>query len=669
MFGNTLMQVENNGAVNLTKMNGNMYNGSSVYGNDNENMQYVDIDNLSPYGYTTRNSSSAEMILPAGYNKIKIAIIYWGGFLKNSDFDLHADTNQVIKIRKGNTVAYSDVKANNIDMISPAISYTQYQAYADITSFIQKNGAGSYQVGNAPLSTGPTGGGNHGGWCIVVVYENNILNYNSVRVYDGFEQIYDDANPLARKVTLNGLNVPSGLLQPGDARMGILAWEGDANLRKDYLKINGHLFSNAMNQADNPWNGTITDNGISVTSKNPNFTNQMGLDIDMFDVGTGFDIHPNDQTVSLEFGTEADQYFPGVFIFTIKMKDPQVTLENHVMDENKNFIPEINEVLTYTLIAKNKGEGNANEIVLTDTLPLSVSYVPGSIKVIHNNGETTTLSDDSSDDAAEYIADAGINSLRFRIGNGATSNEGGSLASKDSFKISFQLKVNDPGLNRAVPSIINIARLYARSDAGDLFVDDGFSFLNPAGAPLPVTLSNFEATQGNEIIRIQWKTSMEANCKKFILGKSLDGKLFYEFAEVRGHGTTSLAQEYGATDKVNSAGAEIIYYRLIQEDFDGKRVQSKIISVRLSRSPVRLSILPNPIVDHVTLIVSVRQKTEKASIKIFNGLGAVLFTKNVQLHEGANIFTLPEFVHLPAGHYLLQLTSPGIILNEKMIKR
>ncbi len=198
MFGNTLMHIVNNGTVNLTKMNGNSVNGNSVYGNDNENMQYIDIDGSTGNGSVTRNSSSSDLVLPAGTNVIKLARLYWGGRVQNSNFDLSVDSNKTIKIRKGTTGPYSNVTALGIDKVAPSTGYTQYQAYADITALVKNNGAGTYEVGNAPLSIGPIdGGGNHGGWCIVVVYENTTVNYNSIRIYDGFEQVYSNGNPHA----------------------------------------------------------------------------------------------------------------------------------------------------------------------------------------------------------------------------------------------------------------------------------------------------------------------------------------------------------------------------------------------------------------------------------------------------------------------------------------
>ena len=56
-----------------------------------------------------------------------------------------------------------------------------------------------------------------------------LLSYNSIRLYDGFTEVYNGGNSQTTTVTLTGLNVPSGTLTSGDAKMGVVAWEGDAN--------------------------------------------------------------------------------------------------------------------------------------------------------------------------------------------------------------------------------------------------------------------------------------------------------------------------------------------------------------------------------------------------------------------------------------------------------
>ena len=671
MFGNTLMHIINSGTVNLTKMNGNNFNGNSAYGNDNENMQYADIDGTTGYGSATRNSSSSDLILPAGTNTIKLARLYWGGRVKDSDFDLALDSNKIIKIRKGTSSAYSNVTSLGIDKIAISTGYTEYQAYADITALVKNNGAGTYEVANAPLSVGSiSGGGNHGGWCIVVVYENSSINYSSVRLYDGFQQVYSSGNPLTTTVTLTGLNVPSGTLATGDAKMGVLSWEGDANLTKDYLKINNHLFSNATNQADNPWNGTITDNGVHVTTKNPNYTNQMGIDIDQFDVGTGYGISPNANSVILEFGTEADQYFPGLFTFTIKMKDPGITLDKTVTDANNNHLGEKNEVLTYSLKGSNTGIGNANYVVISDTLPNTVTYVPNSLKVMTCPGMPLgSMTDAAGDDAAEYIVNGTVKTIRFRIGSGCSASSGGTLAENESYDLRFQVTVNDPGLNAPVPSILNIARIVAKSDADVDFVDDGTAIINPDNGPLPITLVSFLATLTQSgSIKLDWKTSMEINCGKYKVERSYDGNLFSEVASVDGNGTTLLTHSYSVVDNLSAVAGAVVYYRLKQIDLDGKGTYSKVVSIKTRQAEKNVIFSPNPFNSYLNINMN-WNKAEVITARIVNIQGKEVLTKSIQMNKGLNYIKIDEIARLPSGNYFIQFISAQERFIEKITKQ
>jgi hypothetical protein len=514
IFGNTLLQVINQDTINITKMNDNSVTGYSIYGNDNENMKNIDLDGSGGNGSVTVNSSSANLVLPSGDNIIKLARLYWGGRIRNSDFDLTDYSNQTIKIRKDTSGIYSNVTASGIDKITIVSGYSQYQAYADITDIVKDNGAGTYEVGNVPLSTGAIdNGGNNGGWCIVVVYENDALNYNSIRIYDGFQQVYNNGNPLSTSVTLTGLNVPSGELIASDAKMGVLAWEGDANLNGDYLKINDSLFSNATNPSDNVWNGTITDNGLHVTSKNPDYTNQMGLDIDQLDIGTGYNILPNANSVTLEFGTTADKYFPGLFTFTIKMKEP-------------------------------------------------------------------------------------------------------------------------------------------------------------ANGPLPVTMTSFTASllQDNKV-KLDWNTSMEINCSKYKIERSLDGHIFNEVGNVLGSGTTSIFHSYSFIDDASSVIGTIIYYRIKQIDLDGKNSYSKVLPVKIKDENRQLIISPNPFSNYLKINMG-WSKDEIIVAKVINIQGSEVMSKNIKLSKGLNYISIDEELStLPSGNYFIQFISGIERFTKKITKQ
>jgi len=667
------MNIVDSNLVNDTKMNSNNFNGDGFFGNDNENMQYVDIDGNFGLGSLTFNSSSSDVTIPAG-STIKFARLYWGGRVKDADFDLNIPANRKIKLRKGNVNFYTDFIASQLDrnnFIQNSEAYSRYQAFSDITSFIQANGSGSYTVANAPLSTGVIdNGGNYGGWCIVIVYENPALNYNSIRLYDGFQQVFDNGNPLTTSVTLTGLDVPSGSLSSSDARMGVVTWEGDANLLGDFLKINGNTFSNGINQSYNPWNGTISDNGIFVTTKNPDYTNQMGIDIDQFEVGTGYGIAPNDTTANLEFGTEADQYFPGIVSFVIRMKEPVITLDKTVSDANNNLHADVGELLTYNLAGSNVGVGNANNIVLTDTLPSTVTYVPNTLEVISSPGITPGLKTDiSGDDIAEFITDGSVKYIRFNLGTGASSTQGGILASGEMYNVRFKVTVNDPGAGILVPAIINTARVSATSDAQEIFVDDGTAILNPEGGALPVSLVYFNAVlQQDHKTKVSWSTSMEINCKLYEIQRSFDGIIFNTVVTQVGNGTCCTRHDYSLFDDISSMPGNLVYYRLAQVDIDGHKNLSKIIAVRLNSSTKMLSISPNPFRSYVKLDVDWNY-VEPATIRINNAEGKMVATKKVSMEKGINFIKIDDLSKFPPGVYFLHLITATGEISQKILKQ
>lgn len=665
IFGNTLMNiVDSSGHADTLLMNDSRTDGNSSYGNDGQDMELVDIDGNTGNGAVTRNSSSADLILPSGNNTIVLAKLYWGGRIADSTYDLSKPENKTVKIRKGTFNPYSNVIAARIDTTMIINGFTEYLASADITSFIQANGSGTYEVGNVPLSTGAIfDGGNHGGWSIVVVYKNSLLPYNSVRVYDGFQTVYNGGDTTTSTITLTGLDVPSGALQTSDAKMGVIVLEGDANLWGDFLTINGNTFWNELNPPFNPWNGSITDHGVFVHSKNPDYTNQMGFDIDMFDVGTGYGILPNATSVTLQFGTEQDKYFPCVFTFTIRMKDPTITLEKTVSDANNDHKAEKGEVLTYTIKGGNNGPGSANDIQIIDTLPNMVTYKPGTLKVISSPGISAGIKTDlAGDDIAEYRENGSIKSVVFRIGTGATSTTGGTLGANQTYEVQFQVTVNDPGAGNTVPPIMNIARITSSSDAGINFVDDGTAIIN--SAPLPVTLIKFDASFLNENeVRLNWATSMEINCSRFIVQRSFDGIFFTDVQTIAGNGSTNLYHSYSSTDQFNYMYGSNIYYRLKQIDFDGKENFSKIIVLKVPKYSHTI-ISPNPFNDYFNINL-VWEKTEVISAKIFTLQGKEVFSKDIRVLKGNNFFKLDHLAHLPKGSYFLQLSST----TEKMIKK
>ncbi len=680
MFGNGILHIIENNAVNLTKMNqtGDPNNGvgglgNSQYGNDNSNMQYIDIDDNS----STVNSSAADLNLPAGINTIRFARLYWGGKINSSVVTASPDTLRKIKIRKGTSGNYFDAIAPSINVDQYAISTTEtaYQSYIDITSYINGNGAGRYTVANLPVTPGTSSnGGKFGGWCIVVAYENATQPYNSVRLYDGFAQVYNNGTTAYLTIALNGLNVPSTPLAADEAVMGTMAWEGDANLGSsttnpdgDFIKINNTTVSNRMNPATNFWNGSITKNGYTDSSRLPAYTNQMGIDIDMVNVGSGYNIAPNATSVTVQFGTEADMYFPSIFTFCIRVKDPTVTLTKTVADANNNGFVDSNEELTYTLSGSNQGVGSAYNTFIVDSLPRNVTYVPNSLEVVNAAGVAVGFKSDAQDADQAFVGTVGNRTyVKFFIGNGATGSAGGELptGAAGEYTVRFKVKAG------AIPgTIVNTARISGNSVVGDLFTDDGTAVIGEAGAPTPVKFSSLTASLLTERTSLlKWVTQNEINNDYFEIERSDDGVHFISRGKVNGNGSSSLAHSYQFTDVLNTS-SPIVYYRLRIFDTDGKYTFSKVIAVRISggMNVDKFNVYPNPFISDIKIAIN-SQTDANAICRILSFDGKELVRRNAELQKGDNIIVLSNFGSLPKGNYILEVTSAGEKQTRKILK-
>lgn len=698
IIGNTISAIYSSGSgstgtINTAQMNdfstsgtGNYTNGrTSAYGNDNSNIQLVDVDGIG----STTNSSSATLSLPAGSNTIKFARLYWGGRIKSGTGGANNVNLRTAKIRF-NAESYQTITAASGAIDKSLISGgsdSSYQAYFDVTSYVNGRGNGTYTLADITAATGSiSGGGYFAGWALVVVYENLTLPFSSIRVYDGFLQVYDDGAITSQTITLNGLNPPATFSLSSDAFMSTVSWEGDANLAAsagnpngDFVKVNGTSASNAVNPVSNFWNGTISKNGAHLSgNKNPDFKNQMGIDIDEVEVGTGFGITPSTISIDVVFGTEADQYFPSIFAFTMKTKPPLVQLDKIVKDTASGNAPwqipnnllNPNEILTYTITGKNLGSGNALNCVITDTLPGGLTFRTGSLKV---NAPTPGVSagfktDASGDDAAFKSTFGGKNYIKFFIGTGSTSVLGGILAPNDSFSVQFQCIV--PSNASTLNFVSNTARITGTEQDGVTpFVDDGTAIIGPMGIGLPVKMTEFTVQLQNDNAMLRWTTVSETKNDHFDIERSVDGINFSKMGTVSGSGTTTDNKNYQYSDPLYTS-AKVIYYRLKVVDIDNKGSYSKIVALRLSGllNLKNFTVYPNPFNNELKLqITSVSETSIK--IRINNNSGQLESNYTITVQPGENIVVLTNLETLKPGMHFMEIISEDGKFTQKIIKR
>jgi len=175
------------------------------------------------------------------------------------------------------------------------------------------------------------------------------------------------------------------------------------------------------------------------------------------------------------------------------------------------------------------------------------------------------------------------------------------------------------------------------------------TFSQTITCPAPVELLNFNGLYNHGNVDLTWQTATEVNNDYFELQRSADGVNFTTIANIEGAGNSSSILDYEHTD-VGVSGT-ILYYRLLQHDFDGTIKASKIISVRLDKTgSAPIVIMPNPFSSSFTLT---KVYAEVATVSVYDVLGRLLEQKVT--NGGELSITLGET--LSNGSYIVQYAT------------
>jgi uncharacterized repeat protein (TIGR01451 family) len=375
----------------------------------------------------TTSSSSADLALPTGAS-ILWAGLYWGADTSQGTGGTAANAalrNQIKFAVPGGS--YQTVTATQVDASNAATN--RYSAFVEVTSLVQAGGAGTYRT--ADIQAG-TGADRYAGWSLVIVVRDPAQPLRNLTVFDGLQTVSTSATTV--NVAVSGFRTP--LTGAFTTRVGAVVYEGDLGSTGDQFRINGINISNAVNPPTNVFNSTISRLGTNITTKNPNFVNQLGFDADVFDASGTL---ANGATgATLTFTTSDETYYPAVLTFANDVYQPVVdgNVTKTVTDLNGGAVLP-GDVLQYTIALSNSGNDTATNLVLTDAIPANTTYVPGSL-VIASGANAGAKSDAAGDDQGNFTGSAAV----FRLGTGANATTGGSLPINASTSVSFRVTVN-----------------------------------------------------------------------------------------------------------------------------------------------------------------------------------------------------------------------------------
>lgn len=192
-------------------------------------------------------------------------------------------------------------------------------------------------------------------------------------------------------------------------------------------------------------------------------------------------------------------------------------------------------------------------------------------------------------------------------------------------------------------------------------IDFGFT----SSLILPSSRLDLSAAILNSNVKLNWNTKEEFNVAQYIVERSTDGIQFSGIASVQSKGDGSF--NYQFTDNVQSFSCPDIYYRIKQEDINGKNRYSGVVSVGIKLIN-KITITPNPFSSFIHLQIPVDNKGQ-VDLRIINAAGRVVYSKKVELDEGQNNFPVHGLGNLPNGLYFLEVRSGNLIRQGKMLKQ
>ncbi|MDP3466474.1 MAG: hypothetical protein Q8R86_11960, partial [Sulfuricurvum sp.] len=319
----------------------------------------------------TLNSASSILTLPANISggEIEWAGLYWQGHIADPDANKYTTSTMVqnrgnvsFRLPDGTTqnitadkVWYHDFWGDGTGTDGGFRSF--YQGYKDVTAEVKSHLTGgtsqTFTVGNIKANQGADWAsylyvnpgveydgikfGFWGNWSLIVVYKHNPATLpagaklKNINVFNGFDAMI----PLpVTGYTTSNVQVPmSGFLTPKsgavNAKMLFYASGGEKAIQRDAFYIQNanasyayQTVSNAVNPANNPFNGSVSNNGVPVDAA---ISYYPGLDMDTYDVSSYMKNNQTSTSIKLEAtfsNSNGDQSTPGAIAFSNDLYTP-----------------------------------------------------------------------------------------------------------------------------------------------------------------------------------------------------------------------------------------------------------------------------------------------------------------------------------------------------------
>jgi hypothetical protein len=189
------------------------------------------------------------------------------------------------------------------------------------------------------------------------------------------------------------------------------------------------------------------------------------------------------------------------------------------------------------------------------------------------------------------------------------------------------------------------------------------------GVVLPVKFGSIKAYEKQNGIQLDWKVYSENKVKSYEVERSADGRSYTSVGSLPALYNNTSDGDYGFFDANPLPGTS--YYRIKNNDLDGKSAYSIVVRVNRNKTIKGLSLYPNPIVNGIVLLQGSDLGRGNYKINIFGANGQEIYKQQIK-HNGG---TISHTIELPStiskGVYMLSVKDENgnIIFKDKLVNQ
>ncbi|MEI8116273.1 MAG: gliding motility-associated C-terminal domain-containing protein [Flavobacteriia bacterium] len=320
----------------------------------------------------------------------------------------------------------------NINPITWNWTFPYFSAVKNITSYVQNNGNGIYQVSNFNLNPiiQPycSNSAQFAGWNIVVVYSNPNLPNKQINIYDGYAFTYGGFGGQIN-IPISNLNVTN----TAGATMTYIAYNGSPNLfYTESILFNNNILSNSQNPANNPFNGTNSFTGSNAS---------WNMDVDKYSINNFINV--GDNSAVLKFNYNSFRLISTIITsIQSELPDATISLDNIT---GQDICQNQDLTLDYTVYNVNSNDtllaGTPISVYANNNVLLSTVTLPSNI-LIGDSLSLSTLVNIPASIASPFTLSMVVNQNATQLGVYPESNFGNNTSNDSTISLTTVIYPN-----------------------------------------------------------------------------------------------------------------------------------------------------------------------------------------------------------------------------------